>query len=284
MTGRPDAYIPLYIGDYLADTTHLSTLEHGAYLLLLFHYWSKGSVSKGGGLPDNDRTLAIIAGVDQKQWNCISETIRGFFSPILVNGKPMLMQKRMEEVLGHVVTKYEKKMAAIEAANAAKKAAAERVALARADADADAARNEPQQHLKTKTKSSNEEESILSERGSDDLVPIPPRKRKRFAYPSDFEEFWRAYPTTKIMSKVDAAKEWAGLVDEDKTLALQSLTGFRDYCKLNPNYQVLHACRYLSGRRFDGFKGNGIDPALAEIQQDRADKILKRGRYAEPMP
>lgn len=156
MTGRPDAYIPLYIGDYLADTTHLSTVEHGAYLLLLFHYWNKGSVFAGGGLPDNDRTLANIAKLSPKDWAEHSQTLRDFFTPVSVNGRAMLMQKRMEEVLEHVTGKYQKKMAAIEAANAAKKAAADRLALARADAPAsappDGDENALQQGRKSKTK------------------------------------------------------------------------------------------------------------------------------------
>lgn len=33
------AYLPLYTGDYLRDTRHLTPLRHGVYLLLLIHCW-----------------------------------------------------------------------------------------------------------------------------------------------------------------------------------------------------------------------------------------------------
>ena len=37
------AYLPLFTGDYLRDTRHLTPLRHGIYLLGLMHCWdSKG--------------------------------------------------------------------------------------------------------------------------------------------------------------------------------------------------------------------------------------------------
>lgn len=66
-------WMPLYVADYLADTGHLSTIEHGAYLLLIMHYWAKG------GLPDDDKRLASIARASLEQWADMRGTIAEFF-------------------------------------------------------------------------------------------------------------------------------------------------------------------------------------------------------------
>jgi uncharacterized protein YdaU (DUF1376 family) len=65
--------MPVFIGDYLADTMHLSTEQHGAYLLLLFHLWRRGS------LQDDDGRLAQITGLTSTAWSQARPVLAEFF-------------------------------------------------------------------------------------------------------------------------------------------------------------------------------------------------------------
>ncbi len=66
-------WMPLYVGDYLGDTGHLTTTQHGAYLLLMMHYWRKGE------LPDDDKQLSKITKLPLKVWIEQRETLQAFF-------------------------------------------------------------------------------------------------------------------------------------------------------------------------------------------------------------
>ncbi len=67
------AWMPLYVGDYLGDTGHLTTAQHGAYLLLMMHYWRKGE------LPDDDRQLSKITKLPLKTWTDYRPVLQEFF-------------------------------------------------------------------------------------------------------------------------------------------------------------------------------------------------------------
>jgi uncharacterized protein YdaU (DUF1376 family) len=68
------AWMPLYVGDYLRDTRDLNTLQHGAYLLLIMHYWQHDA------LPSDDARLAAITGLSVAQWRRIREPVQAKFS------------------------------------------------------------------------------------------------------------------------------------------------------------------------------------------------------------
>jgi uncharacterized protein YdaU (DUF1376 family) len=70
---KNDIWMPLNVGDYLADTGHLTTTQHGAYLLLIMHYWRKRE------LPSDDKQLAAIAKLPLRIWFDSRDTIQAFF-------------------------------------------------------------------------------------------------------------------------------------------------------------------------------------------------------------
>jgi uncharacterized protein YdaU (DUF1376 family) len=67
-------WMPLYVGDYLRDTSRLTTEQHGAYLLLIFDYWVNGP------LPDDDAQLATICRIAKhEEWRLLRPLLSGFF-------------------------------------------------------------------------------------------------------------------------------------------------------------------------------------------------------------
>jgi hypothetical protein len=98
-------------------------------------------------------------------------------------------------------------------------------------------------------------------------------------YPPAFEEFWRDYPTDPLMSKVKAFEKWGRLGAGDRAAAQAALPAFRAHCAKDLTYRPVHAERFLSQRRFDGFleKAAAIPPV-----EDEALKRLWGGR-AEPL-
>ena len=92
------------------------------------------------------------------------------------------------------------------------------------------------------------------------------------------------YPTDPLMSKIKAYAQWRRLSAPDRATALAALPAFRDFCKKQINYRVVHAQRYLGERRFDGFEAQvPQDAAMVAEAKDRADRLLRRGKYAEKM-
>jgi uncharacterized protein YdaU (DUF1376 family) len=68
--------LPLWTDAYLGDTAHLTTIEHGAYLLLLMTAWR----SKDTKLPDDDRLLARYTRCTLGQWKRLRPILAAFFT------------------------------------------------------------------------------------------------------------------------------------------------------------------------------------------------------------
>lgn len=67
--------LPLFTDAYFADTRHLTTIQHGAYMLMLMTAWR----STGCFLPDDDNYLARICGMDKRTWLANKTTLLAFW-------------------------------------------------------------------------------------------------------------------------------------------------------------------------------------------------------------
>lgn len=73
---KVDAWMPLWIGSYLADTMDLTRDEHGGYLLLLIAYWRNK-----GPLPDDDKKLSTITRCQGRaEWKRLRVNLEAFFT------------------------------------------------------------------------------------------------------------------------------------------------------------------------------------------------------------
>lgn len=83
---KTDIWMPIYIGDYLKDTRHLNTEEHGAYFLILIELWNKNGKTKKIILP------RIALKTDKEFFDNIWPQIEEFF---LVEESGLVTQKRL---------------------------------------------------------------------------------------------------------------------------------------------------------------------------------------------
>ena len=88
---KPLPFMRFYCDDYLADTPHLSTQEHGAYMLIIMNYWRRQKA-----IPES--RVASIALLSTIEFESIRDTIAELFD--IQNG--VWTHKRIEAELKRV--------------------------------------------------------------------------------------------------------------------------------------------------------------------------------------
>jgi uncharacterized protein YdaU (DUF1376 family) len=96
-------WMPLYIGDYIADTMMLTTEQHGAYLLLLMTAWTND-----GKLPNDSVALQQVTRMTAAQWARNERTLQKFFFVT----EDFWLHNRVRTELDRAKSKTEKKAAA----------------------------------------------------------------------------------------------------------------------------------------------------------------------------
>lgn len=86
---KADAWMPLYIADYLRDTMHLTRDQHGAYMLLLMACWTRG-----GRLANDAGQLAGMVKATAAEWRKLAPVILPYFR---VDGDQLVNMRVVEE-------------------------------------------------------------------------------------------------------------------------------------------------------------------------------------------
>lgn len=244
--------MPFFVDAYLADTTHLSTEEHGAYLLLLMAMWRRG-----GGIPDDDKDNARMVGLTPRQWSAMKPRVVCFFARTPDGG---WTQKRLQKEWEYLV--HRRSVAQANGRLGGRPIANETNDLTKPEG---LPQLKPDESSHTHTQLELPSGSSISKT----TFSRPKAKKSRIAYSASFEEFWVTYPTDRIMSKSEAFKAWEALTDEDQALAMASVRVFKAYCSQHPDYRPVHAVRYLSQRRFESVAAFG--------EKEQARVLVKTG-------
>jgi uncharacterized protein YdaU (DUF1376 family) len=88
MTDIPGMII--WTDDYFGDTHHLTTFEHGAYLLILMAMWRNG-----GKLANSSKNLALLAHSRHEKWLKIEKKIMDFMTIVEGSNGAEITQKRL---------------------------------------------------------------------------------------------------------------------------------------------------------------------------------------------
>jgi uncharacterized protein YdaU (DUF1376 family) len=225
--------MPLWTDAYLADTRHLSTQEHGAYLLLLMVAWRRPDCN----LPDDDKLLARFAGLGPRQWKNIKDAVLEFWT--LEDG--CWTQKRLLKERSFVVNRSK-----INSANAHK-------------------RDYTKSRKTKKTKNAN---ASVEQCETDAPTPIPTPIDKDtnvslYKPPDKFEEFWKQYP--RRVAKGEARKAYKKAIKKvDHGIIMAGLARYNP----DPDF-TCHPATWLNQERWQDEPDNRVKGVTAERVEPR---------------
>jgi uncharacterized protein YdaU (DUF1376 family) len=242
---RTKIWMPLYVADYLADTTRLSTEQHGAYLLLIMDYW------RNGPLPNDDKTLAKITKLSLRSWRLN----RAIIEPLFVVKDGVWRHKRIDQELAEAAqnaARHEER---------ARVAAEKRWEKHRSKHASSIASSTPQAVLEecpSPSPSPSPSESEESQTPPMGLLPgVEPALDgpvdvgiKGIVYPEPFESFWAVYPRKE--GKKAAYRAWQvakKLVEQPALLA--AVDRYAKACKGKDPRYIAHPTTWLNQGRWD---------------------------------
>lgn len=274
--------MPLYIGDYLVDTTHLTRAQHGSYLLILMAMWKAG-----GQLEYDEEDLATIGKMSAEEWSIEGRKLMRFF----VEKDGYITQKRLSAEL-----------------ESARRISGERRAAGKSGADARWSQHDSKRDGKSDSKDNGDTEDDDNNTDRDDQQkngkhiaklsqndtpsptptqspapspsPEPAQKSKalrasRSPPAAGFAEFWSRYP--KKVGKHEAERQW-NLLNPDEDLRVTIMAALEEQKQSrqwsDPNF-IKDPERWIKKRRWEDEVSRGTP---VPQQRMAVDEWLKRSQ------
>lgn len=283
--------MPFWTDAYLGDTHDLTTIEHGAYLLLLFAMWRAG-----GALPNDDRKLAKVARLNSQQWARLRDTIMEFMT-VSADGLTITQGRLADEL--EYVRKHSKKQSKNARARWEKvtdpqgsvqqtppdsfNGAAANPLGNNEEADAMGMPNACQTDAPTPTPTIvGTKVPTLSDSSASDGTNKAKKAKASNAYTPEYEALWSAYPSTIGMSKLNGFKAWQQLTAEQQAQAVASIPAYRALLAKNPERTVKHLQGYLSGRMFESFPNSNVTDLETPAQWEKRLTFARLNREWSP--
>lgn len=245
----------LYVADYLGDTRHLTTEQHGAYLLLLMTMWRSDGV-----LPKDDAKLARIVGMTVARWKRICDDVLEFFDDC----EGGITQARLAAELAISEEKSEKRSQAGRLGGRAKSLKDKKAAVANAVA-MPCHSPEPEPEVRVEAKAST-------------LSPDKPT-----TYPEPFEAAWKAYPHVKgRSSKPKALGFWRRLPPATREALPSAIARYaRDGREPKAECGAPAMQRWLSEARFEDWLTPDQKPVPSAATNDPAVRAHRLQHFAK---
>jgi uncharacterized protein YdaU (DUF1376 family) len=187
----------MYWDAYLADTTHLTTEEHGAYMLLLAAMWRRNGV-----VPDDDKDNARILGLTPVKWRKIKARLMATISGFIVENDT-ITQEKLQKTWKNTQEKIDKNKQ--NGAKGGRAAASNNNDLGQANATVS---------VKPKSSIPEPEPEPVKKESTNVLLA----QSSSFSA-SDFQDFWDAYPHRNgKKGRPNAEKSFARAIKSGATL------------------------------------------------------------------
>lgn len=247
--GKPDIWMPLYVADYLADTQHLTTAHHGAYLLMLMASWMRG-----GRLADDEEQLAAICRMDRKAWAKAKPVLAEFFT----------VQDGFW-VQGRLADEYEE---------------AQRISNKNRENGKKGGRPRKPDETQPETQTEPKQEASLKPDETPAPSPTPKPKSQKLSsgkpdLPSGFVKFWETWPRSeRKQGKAACADIWRRKALEGETdLIVAHVAHMAKSESWQSGYDPMPET-YLNKRRWDGAD---LTAGLAKPWEDSWSGIVSKG-------